>query len=154
MFLLLSVLCCISCKEVKDTHNQDLSGGSKSNIDWLLGKWLRSNDEAGKMTYEQWQKISDSLYLGLGFTMQQKDTVWKENVRLVLKDTVWSYDVFMSGNPNPTSFLFTQMTDTSFVCENAKNEFPKKIVYEIKGDSMKATISGGGQDVAFLFGKE
>lgn len=119
-----------------------------------MGKWQRTNDEENKKTYEHWQKVSDSLYLGLGFTLQQKDTVWKENVQLILKDSMWSYDVFMAGNPNPTSFLFTHIIDSSFVCENAQNEFPKKIAYTLKGDTMRATISGGGPEILYLFVKE
>ena len=48
------------------------------NFDWLLGKWKRLNDEVGKETFENWNKISLSKYLGIGFTMQRGDTIKRE----------------------------------------------------------------------------
>ncbi len=122
--------------------------------DWLQGKWQRTNDEENKKTFEQWQKVSDTLYMGLGFAMQGNDTISKENMHIFLKDTVWNCDVYMPGDAMPTSFLFTEHTDTSFVCENAQNEFPKKIAYTLKGDTIRATISGGGPEILYLFVKE
>ena len=153
MALVLIILSFFSCKS--STNQQESKPITSSpRPDWLDGKWQRTNDEENKKTYEHWQKVSDSLYLVLGFTLQQKDTVWKENVQLILKDSMWSYDVFMAGNPNPTSFLFTHIIDSSFVCENAQNEFPKKIAYTLKGDTMRAVISGGGPEILYLFVKE
>jgi len=143
----------VTCKPTNQVAEANSTATSLS-PDWLQGKWHRINDEGMKKTYEQWTKISDSLYMGLGFTMQGIDTVWKETVHLNLKDSLWSYDVFMAESTAPTSFVFSEHTDTSFICENAQNEFPKKIAYTLKGDTISATISGGGPEILYLFVKE
>jgi len=151
--LVFIILCLFSCKS--STNQQETKPMTSSpRPDWLLGKWQRTNDEEYKKTYEQWQKVNDTLYMGLGFAMQGNDTISKENMHIFLKDTVWNCDVYMPGDATPTSFVFTEHTDTSFVCENAQNEFPKKIAYTLKRDTIRATISGGGPEILYLFVKE
>jgi len=54
----------------------------EESFDWILGKWERTNEKPDKQTFESWQKINDKQYNGLGYTMQGKDTIWKENIRL------------------------------------------------------------------------
>jgi hypothetical protein len=122
-------------------------------FDWLNGHWQRSNDEPGQMTYEQWQKTNDSLYIGLGYTMKGQDTIWRENIKLMKADSSWVYAVTGISDTKTTDFILTHITELSFTCENQGNEFPKKIDYTLQGDSIKATISGGGPDISFLFGK-
>lgn len=151
--LVFIILCLFSCKS--SANQQETKPMTSSpRPDWLLGKWQRTNDEEYKKTYEQWQKVNDTLYMGLGFAMQGNDTISKENMHIFLKDTVWNCDVYMPGDATPTSFVFTEHTDTSFVCENAQNEFPKKIAYTLKRDTIRATISGGGPEILYLFVKE
>ncbi len=154
--LIISILLFFILFACKPSASKNMSGSIEKVTmapDWLVGFWKRNNDEPGKETYEQWSKVNDSIYTGIGFTMQQKDTIWKEVIVLSYKDTVWSYNVNASGNTDPVSFVFTNQTDTSFTCENAQNEFPKKISYRISGDQLKANISGGGQEVDFIFAK-
>jgi hypothetical protein len=40
------------------------------NFDRLLGKWERLNEEEGKETFENWNKIKEKEYSGIGFTIQ------------------------------------------------------------------------------------
>ncbi len=123
-------------------------------FEWMLGSWQRSNENPGKDTYEHWQKANDTLYLGLGFTMQGNDTIWRENVKLLKRDTSWIFSVTGKGDIISTDFILTDIVDQSFVCENPNNEFPKMILYKLKGDSLFAKISGGGADIEFKFGKD
>ena len=53
----------------------------------------------------------------------------------------------------PTFFKFTQQTGTSFVCENPKNEFPKKIKYYLQNAQLKAIISTDDFRIHFVFEK-
>ena len=46
---------------------------------------------------------------------------------------------------------FTQQKGTSSVCENAKNEFPKKNTYYLENDQLKATIAGETLKINFIF---
>ena len=122
-------------------------------FDWLLGDWLRSNDTAGKTTFEKWYKKSDQEYQGIGYTLEKQDTVFKENLRLVPLNNQWHLEV-TGVNESPTYFVVTNRTATSFISENPDNEFPKIIKYDLVGDSLKAEVSAGEMMVSFVFGRE
>jgi hypothetical protein len=113
---------------------------------WLFGKWERVNEKPNKRTYDFWHKD----LTGLGFTIQENDTVFKEIMSIVnLKDTLY---LKVSGvNETPTLFKFTSQTDTSFVCENKKNEFPKIINYYKENNQLKCKISNDEFSVDFIF---
>lgn len=51
----------------------------------------------------------------------------------------------------PTLFKFTNQTDTSFICENPRNEFPKKITYFKEKQQLKAMVSSGDFKINFVF---
>lgn len=149
-FLLIAL--CISCAEKKPTHSpeQEVSQASPD-FDWLLGNWARQNDPEGKQTFEHWRKKSESEYLGLGYTLEEQDTTWKENIRLIEESGTWRFEV--SGEGSMTSFRVSDTDSVSFVCENPDNEFPKKISYTRVGDKVNALISGGDMEIPFLFNR-
>ena len=148
IFLFIGLLAC----NQNNTNSNTEESTSTPSLDWLLGDWKRTNDKEGKQTFEHWEKISDEAYLGLGFTLQEKDTVFKENMKLFPIDGVWNLEV-TGVNENATYFHFTNQTKNSFVCENPNNEFPKKIEYQFLDKKLKAKISGGEMEVAFDFEK-
>ncbi|QVY64975.1 hypothetical protein [Polaribacter sp. Q13] len=113
---------------------------------FLIGDWIRVNDKEGSTTYETW----NTNLKGLGYTLQKKDTTFKETLSIVtLKNTLF---LKVEGvNDAATFFKFTQQTASSFVCENPKNEFPKKIKYHIKNDQLKAIISADDFKIEFVF---
>lgn len=125
---------------------------SEKNLYWILGNWKRVNNEEGKITYEFWKRKGVDHFVGIGFTLQGRDTVFKENMRLMPINGVWSLEV-TGVNETPTLFPITEHIDKSFKCENKKNEYPKNISYQIKGKQLEAVISGGGPNVTFLFDK-
>ena len=115
---------------------------------FLIGNWLRTNDKKGSITYENWQKN----FTGLGYTLQEKDTAFKEVMSIVtLSDTLFLK--IESVNETPTLFKFTSKTDTSFVCENTQNEFPKKIIYFKDKNKLKAVVSNNEFSINFVFEK-
>ena len=113
---------------------------------FLIGNWIRVNDKEGAVTYEIW----NSNLKGLGYTLKEKDTTFKETLSIVtIKDTLF---LKVEGvNENPTLFKFTQQTNTSFVCENKKNEFPKKIKYYLENDQLKAIVAADDFKIEFIF---
>lgn len=121
------------------------------NFDWLVGTWVRTNDAEGKITYEKWLKYNDSIFVGEGITLNGKDTVFHENIRLSAMHGVWSFDVQMPGEPSATKFVVTKMDSVSFVAENPTNEFPKVIQYRIEDSVLSAEISAGDMKVPFRF---
>lgn len=121
---------------------------------WLVGDWERTNEKPGKATFESWTKINDQEYHGTSFTLQHTDTLWQENVILHKTGTDWYYTVSQKGETGSTPFKLTAFTSNGFVCENAENEFPKKIEYKsVDAQSFQATISGGDMQVDFTFRK-
>ncbi|AUC85268.1 hypothetical protein CW731_08185 [Polaribacter sp. ALD11] len=127
----------ISCNPI-DTKPQKPS--------FILGKWIRTNDKPGNKTYETW----NNSFTGLGITLKEKDTIFKERLSIIsINDTL---NLKVEGaNETPTLFKFTQQTDTSFVCENAKNEFPKKITYFLEDEKLKAIVSNSDFKIDFVF---
>jgi len=110
------------------------------------------NDRPGRNTFEHWTRISGSEYQGLGYTLRNGDTIFKETMKLHGDKGTWIFEV--SGvNQDPTPFLVTKKAPKSFTCENEKNEFPKYIEYSLVDNMLKARIYGAGQEVMFSFEK-
>lgn len=116
---------------------------------FLFGKWKRVNNKPDKITYEYWNED----FTGLGYTLKDKDTIFKEVLSVVsIRDTLF-YKV-VGVNPKPTLFKFKSQTSSSFVCENPDNEFPKKIKYTLKNDTLKARVSNPDFGIDFVFIRE
>ena len=115
---------------------------------FLIGNWIRTNDADSLKTYETWRKD----FSGIGLTLKGRDTTFFEKMEIVSKND--SLFLKVSGvNETPTLFKFTSQTDTSFVCENPKNEFPKKIKYYLENQQLKAVVSSDGFSIDFAFKK-
>ena len=97
--------------------------------------------------------MDSSEYRGLGFTLQEQDTVWQEAIKLIEEDAGWEFQVSVNGDPAPTVFKLTHKGPKEFSCENAENEFPKLIRYFKKGEQLHAVISGGDMEIPFVFVK-
>ena len=115
---------------------------------FLIGSWERINDENGSSTFENWK----SDFTGIGYTLKNKDTVFKELLSIVEKNDTLFLKV-TGVNENPTLFKFTNQTYTSFTCRNNLNDFPKEINYWIENDTLKANISNEEFDLEFIFKK-
>ena len=89
----------------------------------------------------------------MGYTLQGQDTIFKEEMKLMLFiDKFWVLEV--SGvNENPTRFVFQKQFENSFVCVNKENEFPKEIEYQYSNNKIKAKVSNDSMEIAFDFEK-
>jgi hypothetical protein len=120
------------------------------NFDWLIGSWLRANDQEGNLTYEHWIKNSGTEYTGLGCTLHKGDTIFKEHLRLIRTGENWNLEV--SGvNETPTLFLMTRHAENSFECENKNNEFPKNIAYSLHDSLLYARVFDNDTEITFIF---
>lgn len=109
---------------------------------------MRLNDKESSQTYETW----NTNFTGIGYTKQGQKTNFKEILSIIyIKDTL--YLKVEDVNKTPTLFKFTQQTDTSFVCENPKNEFPKKIKYFLENNQLKAIVYTDDFRINFVFEK-
>lgn len=113
---------------------------------FLIGEWKRLNDKPGSQTYEMW----NTNLVGMGYTMKGKKRSFQEILSIItINDTL--YLEVKGVNETPTLFKFTAQTDTSFVCENPKNEFPKKIKYILDNKQLKASVSDDDFRIDFIF---
>ena len=119
----------------------------------IEGKWV----SAGPTLFnENWQVVSDTLMRGIGFSMNGKDTVFKEDLKLVRKaDTIW-----MAIQTDPEEgFVFFKMVEAGrgkWTFKNPENEYPAIIRYHLKKDTvLEAGIANirGNKEVIFKFKK-
>ena len=138
--------------ELEIAHDHLIASLPKeADFSYLLGEWKRSNEAAGKETFEHWQKISDNEYAGLGYTLVAGDTVWKEDIQLIREEDHWHYEVLGMGDSVPTPFKVTEAGANSFACFNPVNEFPKTINYILEGTQLTAIISDEENKIVFQF---
>ncbi len=120
-------------------------------LKWLSGDWIRTNGKPGHKGYESWKVISPSKLVGEGVTIKGTDTVFFEKMELLTKGNDIFFTAIAKGDPNPTFFKLTSISNSGFVCENPEHDFPKKIAYTLKDKKIYATISGDGHSVDFIF---
>jgi hypothetical protein len=133
-------------------YAQNASDRSMEKVSWLTGSWKRTNSRPGFSGFEKWDKQADKL-VGWGITMKGKDTSYVEKLQIVSKENELYYVADVPENKEPVYFKFTALSENGFVCENAANDFPKKIEYKKNGNKVLATISGGGKSVDYVFEK-
>lgn len=148
-----SILSVVIAMSLISCNNAGTNESKPETFDWLLGNWERTNEEQGKKTYEVWTKISDTSYSSIGYTLINEDTVWQEQVLLVQNNNEWYFKVNVQNESSSTDFKLTQKTDTSFLCENQLNDFPKTINYIKNGSDFNAFISDGNTTIPYYFKK-
>jgi len=147
------VLLVVSCKMEKSqqTTSNSESVQEKMELDWLVGNWIRVGEKEGNQTYEYWNRRDINTLVGMGCTMKNTDTIWREDVLLIKRNGGWNFEVTGLGATSATIFKVTSLEADKFVCENELNEFPKKIEYAFDGTNINAVISGGGPTIPFNF---
>jgi hypothetical protein len=132
-------------KETSDNFNK---------LQWLTGTWNRTNTKPGRTAHERWEKKSDHELQGWGVNLKGQDTLFMEKLKIVIKDNAIYYVADVPENKEPVYFELTAISDTGFTCENPQHDFPKKIEYLLEGKVLKATISGNGKVIDYLFGRK
>lgn len=144
---ILTLCATLSCTNIKAQNNQ------LDQLEWVIGFWDRTNTKPGRSAHERWEKVSNTALSGWGVSLRESDTTFVEKLQVFVKDGILYYQADVPENPAPVSFAFTSIDKTGFVCENPNHDFPKKIQYELKGDTLVATTSGDGKEVIFRFRK-
>ena len=157
LILLIGILI-ISCNQTKKensklTENSPELTKQTERFDWLLGKWKRLNEEKGKETFENWEKISATEYSGIGFTMQNGDTIKQEKIQLTNINEKWNLTVKVPEESDSITFYGISHSENEFTCGNTEIDFPNKIKYWKNGDKINAMVSGGEMEIPFEFEK-
>ncbi|MGV7107585.1 DUF6265 family protein [Flavobacterium sp. U410] len=121
------------------------------NFDWLLGKWQRTNEEIGKATFENWEKTNDSEYKGIGFTIQNNDTISQEIMKILETNGKWNLLVRTLEEKTFVQFELSEIKEDKFVFKNDTLDFPKLIKYWKNRDKINALISGDSLEIPFEF---
>lgn len=120
-------------------------------FDWLLGKWQRINDKPGRTTFENWEKASDSAYHGVGFTLQNGDTLSQEIMKIVKTNGKWNLFVKTPKEKEFIRFEMAKIQADNFECKNDTLDFPKLIKYWKNGNRIQALVSGDSLELSFDF---
>jgi len=132
---------------------QSVTENDFSKLLWLEGQWKRTNAKPGRTATESWKKAGTNELVGIGISLKGRDTVFAEKLKILVKDNSIYYVADVTENKAPVYFKFTELTNDGFVCENPDHDFPKKISYKREGKTVKATTSGDGKSIDFLFVK-
>ena len=138
IFLICSLLILTSCNTNKNYKKPD----------WLVGKWVRTNNHKTNKTYEYWKPN----FTGLGYTLQEKDTSFVE-IMDIISNKGKLYLQIKGMERIPTLFEFTKQSENTFTVENEKVPFPKKIKYTLTKDTLTTVISNDEFSTDFKFVK-
>ncbi len=142
-FLIICLTFLYSCSLGEDKNNEKPKNLLAQKASWLLGGWQSS--ASNSQLYEYWSVQNDTVFSGVGYVINGKDTGSKENIKLELhgQDLYSIPSVNNQNEGKPISFKLTSAENQKLVFENPQHDFPQKITYElIKEDSLVATISG------------
>ena len=142
--------CTSNNSEESKTQNNEISKSTES-FDWLLGNWKRNNEKENRETFEIWKKKNNSEYYGIGFTLQNNDTIKQEKIKLTKLNNNWILEVKVPEETEFITFNLTSIGNKEFICENKEIDFPKKIKYWKNGAKINALVSGDEMEIPFEF---
>lgn len=96
--------------------------------DFLVGTWV-SEDQT---TYEHWDKLSADLMKGYSYQVKNGETKVSEYLDLVRrKDGIYYIPTVIGQNEGKTVEFKLTASDSVFIFENKKHDFPKKLCYKM-----------------------
>ena len=106
----------------------------------LAGCWERN--DRGTLISEMWMKPAGTSIIGTGRTVKNGKTTDFEFLRIEQREAAFYYVAKPRANTHETAFKLAKWSANDFVFENPEHDFPQRIRYEIKGDSLAARIEG------------
>lgn len=124
------------------TENEKTAEKRLPQLEWMLGRWENNSDQ-GNLS-EVWKQVDDSTFTGRSYFVIQGDTVFAETIRLIERKGKISYCVSVKdqNNGEEVPFELTALDGKNLTFENPEHDYPSKITYTGKGNSMVAEISG------------
>ncbi len=107
----------------------------KNNLgaEWLLGEW-KYEDENGAL-HEDWTKKNDTVYSGVSYFIEKKDTLFFEKLELVKNGDSLFFISFGEGNSSRT-FKGLCPSENAFKVENPLQSFPRTVGYNYLNDTL------------------
>ncbi|MGE0568851.1 MAG: hypothetical protein AB7O73_12970 [Bacteroidia bacterium] len=101
-------------------------------FDNMLGAW---QDLRGDTIFEEvWKKKASDEYIITGVQTLKKDTLFKETIHLLFRDSHWMYIVKV-GKAQPVLFTVVDIDNNLFEASNSEHEYPSAISYEYIDES-------------------
>ena len=114
---------------------------SDDQLAWFTGCWQILQGD--RVIDEQWMAPGGGLMLGMSRTVRAGRTSAIEFITLRVVEGRFVYEANPSGQ-RPTPFTATFVSAERAVFENPAHDFPKRIIYERKGDAaLVASIDDG-----------
>lgn len=108
---------------------------------FLKGVWRMES----KVIYERWDSLSPNSMRGFSYRLKLGHPQVKEYLTLNKTEAgaVYTATVLQQNDGRSVDFTLTQQ-DSSWIFENPKHDFPKKIVYKrINNDEIEVEVSDG-----------
>jgi len=125
-------------------------------VAWLSGAWVGKRS-TGASNEERWSPPLGGAMLAVSRSVNTSGKMFAfEYLRIVERDGGLVY-VAQPGGARPTEFLLTEFSPKHAVFDNPRNDYPKRIVYEVSPDGgLIATIgyTKGGTPRRFEFQRE
>lgn len=119
------------------------AGPRLADIAWLAGSWRGESE--GARQEEHWLAPDGGLMLGLHRDVLPNGRVSFEYLRIEQRADAVIYQASPGGAP-PTPFTLVEASASRAVFSNPEHDFPKRIIYSLKGDALTARIEGDGPD--------
>jgi hypothetical protein len=110
---------------------------------WLAGHWC--GGDAENPVEEHWLTPGGDVMLGIGRTQKNGRTASFEYLRIAPVDGVPTYFAHPGGR-TATLFPLTEAGVDWVQFENLKHDFPQRIEYRRSRDTLRAQISGPGEN--------
>ena len=95
------------------------------------GTWKMISDKIEY--YEEWRLINGSELIGIGFSIEEGDTVLSEELYVKKFADKWAY-IALPLNQTITLFALSEYSENKFIFENQEHDYPQKIIYEFIAD--------------------
>jgi hypothetical protein len=133
------MLVCTSCPGPPEKYHVE-------NLAWLTGQW-KSSEEAA--FYEHWEFKNNSTLLGHGFTLENGDTIFSEQLQIFASDSGIYYSALPSANNRdlPVYFKHDHHAGDSLLFHNPAHDFPKYIIFtKTTAGSLKIIVRDGFEE--------
>jgi uncharacterized protein DUF6265 len=109
----------------------------------LEGNWVSYK---GVIFNENWRFINNNLLEGEGFSLVDQDTAFFEALKILRIDDSIYYRVNLGEEKKYIDFTLHKSSDYKWIFLNKENEFPKKIVYEIRNNEFLDVVISDMED--------
>jgi hypothetical protein len=160
MFLFCSALL-FSCNGVSNEPSTGIevpeeTESNLESLEWLNGKWIGEHE--GKIMVEEWERLNDTEFNGNGYTINEMDTNFIEQLSLIVMNDWIYYNANVTGSIGAVPFKLVSEKPNQFIFENKENDFPTRIRYTYQEPNnlhvvISGSIDGERTKVDFYFKK-